>query len=479
MAKRRRILLSIVLFAGVVLGAMALPQTLQVPCQERAIAQQKVDPIERFRNLGQQIARLRVEVPTVDRVVLVPDPETFLVAISAWSLQGRWPILIEDDRYAPLFLKRFAPAQTLRLPSVRTDGDRPSAAEMRAAIAAAWNAADPASLGQRWQQLGWQPPGVVATATDDPAWPAALALAADRGQPLVFLDGDYGTPNGTLTPSQWQRLNQEVERAVARAGYDYAGFGDAIDTLTLARSLPVKYQSPTDPRDTLAVTDGLGRQPDGQRWAIAGWIYGSSARSVYQAMCGIFLDTRQVLFYDSYPPEGIWQQYQMQTAAELTRRLGLKADLVQHPEASVATWQAIAGEPWPYDWAFINSRGSENRFEAGDGVARVEDVPLLQAPTAIYFIHSWSATAPANPATLAGRWLENGAYLYVGSVHEPYLRAFLPPETVTQRLFAQLPFLAAARQFASEPWKIATIGDPLATALPALPRRAPEAYEIP
>jgi hypothetical protein len=57
----------------------------------------------------------------VDRVVLVPDEATFLQAISEWSLQGRWPILIEDDTYTPMFLRRFQAAEVIRLEAT---GDR-------------------------------------------------------------------------------------------------------------------------------------------------------------------------------------------------------------------------------------------------------------------------------------------------------------------------------------------------------------------
>ncbi|MEO0854775.1 MAG: hypothetical protein AAFY15_14915, partial [Cyanobacteria bacterium J06648_11] len=167
--------------------------------------------------VGRRVVELRTKIPTVDRVVLVPDEATFLAAIQDWSLAGRWPILIDDDRYAPLFIERFQPAEIVRLPAVGTA--LPAGTELRTAmseaIAPAWNAPDARSLPAVWKRLNWTPPGVVLTWENDPAWLAAVALAADRGQPLAFLPGDYGEVNGTfLDPLQWNQLNSQILDAV-------------------------------------------------------------------------------------------------------------------------------------------------------------------------------------------------------------------------------------------------------------------------
>lgn len=88
-------------------------------------------------------------------------------------------------------------------------------------------------------------------------------------------------------------------------------------------------------------------------------------------------------------------------------------------------------------------------------------------------IHSWSAAAPDDTNTVAGRWLENGAYAYVGSVNEPFLSAFIPPKLMVDRLKRGAPFLIAARQLESPPWKVATIGDPLMSITTPRPRIPP------
>ncbi|NER39056.1 MAG: hypothetical protein F6J93_34740 [Oscillatoria sp. SIO1A7] len=414
--------------------------------------------------LGMRMLILRSRIPTVDRVVLVPDEATFLKAIQQWSLDGRWPILIEDDRYTPIFLRRFEPKETIRLPAVTEplpEGEeRRSAAQ--AAVASTWNAEDFASLQETWAQLGWKPPGVAIASAKDPAWPAAVALAAAWGQPLVFLPDFFGKPNDSLSPKQWQNLQKKVEGAVAKTGYSYRQLGDEIDTVTIVRQLAVKYESPQNPKQDWAVTDGLGRHENGERWAAIGWIYGSAERSLYQAMCSIFLDPDNVLFYDSYPPEEPWNDYAVGLAKYYFNKVGFKVKVVQRPEASQKTWRELAAEGFNFDLIFTNSKGMPNSFAVGgDRYGSVRDIPKLLTPAAIHFIHSWSATTPDDPNTIAGRWLEKGAYAYVGSVHEPYLSAFITPTLMTRRLLLSAPFLISARQLNFSPWKITTIGDPL------------------
>jgi hypothetical protein len=80
-------------------------------------------------------------------------------------------------------------------------------------------------------------------------------------------------------------------------------------------------------------------------------------------------------------------------------------------------------------------------------------------------IHSFSAADPTDPATIAGRWLENGAFVYFGSMNEPYLQAFRPPKLVAELVAAELPLSASLRQGEHEPygqpWRLVYLGDPL------------------
>ena len=411
------------------------------------------------QQLGNKILTLRRTIPTAKLVVLVPDQATFLVAIQQWNLKRRYPILLEDDQYTPLFLSRFQPQEVIRLSSVNQEDSPKIKTVMKEAIAAAWESEEK-TLKQTWQQLGWKPPGVVITSVDDPASLAAVALAADRGQPLLFLEGYFGKVNQTLPSRGWKYLDREVNELVKSTGYDYETLGDTIDTITIVRTLPVKYKSPTN-QQLLAVTDGLGRNQNGKRYAIVGWIYGSPERSVYQAMCAIFLEAKTALLYDSYPQTPSWENYHLEEAKKLLEAKRLKVELIDKQNASLETWKKITSQSWDYDLVFINSRGGKANFAVGDGDATVQDIPNLNVPTIMQMIHSFSATTPDDNSTIAGRWLNQGVYAYIGSVDEPYVTGFVPPKYVVIRLVSNVPFLVSSRYVDTPTWKITTIGDPL------------------
>ena len=110
---------------------------------------------------------------------------------------------------------------------------------------------------------------------------------------------------------------------------------------------------------------------------------------------------------------------------------------------------------------FVNTSGNAEFFDVRPGQGRPDDVPVLGIPAAVHFVHSWSATSPGNRDTVGGRWLERGAFAYMGSVYEPYLQAFVPTPLVAQRLLVAAPFGAAVRLENAEPWKVAVFGDPL------------------
>ncbi|MEG4282931.1 hypothetical protein QUB68_07360 [Microcoleus sp. A006_D1] len=469
-------LLTIALISILATIGVGCDRILEKPFQLPASAKQEPWPVK----IGLRTAILRDNIPTVNRIVLVPDEATFLAAIQKWNLKGNWPILIEDKKYVPMFLQRFKPEEIVRLPSIKQQLPKNQKLQqlMLKSAAAAWNATDAQTLKAKWQELGWEPPGVVITSENDPARIAAVALAAARGQPLVFLEGNFGKPNDNLNEAQWKNLQTAVTKAVESTGYFYSQLGDEIDTITIVRQLAVKYQSPQNKDEQLAVTDGLGRHPNGERWAAAGWIYGSQVRSIYQAMCAIFLDSETAMLYDSYPKEGNWGKYEMESAASGLKAIGLNVELVQQPDSSLQTWRSLASKPWRFDLILMNSKGYPKSFQVGDGDAPVDDIPKLQFPAAIHMIHSWSASDPDDASTVAGRWLQNGAYAYIGSVNEPLLSAFIPPKIMVDRLKRGSPFLIAARQLESPPWKVATIGDPLMSIAKPRPRIGPAQQPI-
>src|SRR5690606_13028436 len=182
--------------------------------------------------------------------------------------------------------------------------------------------------------------------------------------------------------------------------------------------------------------------------------------AAYRAMCGLFLPLGSAWLFDGYPAEGVWMQYDQSAAASVLRHLELDVTIDDHPRGTLASWRSRIGLGIDADLIFVNSKGNKARFDLAGGTGRAADVPFLQRPAAVYFIHSWSATEPRARGTIAGRWLSRGAYAYFGSVSEPYLQSFVPPVNVAARLGAGLPLGAAARPDESPPWKLAMLGDP-------------------
>ena len=126
---------------------------------------------------------------------------------------------------------------------------------------------------------------------------------------------------------------------------------------------------------------------------------------------------------------------------------------------------------------FMNSRGGADEFGLVRGNVPAVDVPVLNTPVAIQFIHSYSMRAPADRSTVAGAWLSHGAYAYIGSMAEPYLAAFVPTLQVTERLVNFVPFIISCRWWIenspfARPWRVSTFGDPLMLA------PAPSRFEI-
>src|SRR5690606_17791412 len=110
------------------------------------------------------------------------------------SPRGRWPVLIEDTHLAPMFIRRFQPAQVIRRESV---GEQPVTQEAIANLTITAFGGNPQVLALRdvFDAHTFTPPGVVVASLNDPAWTAAAALAAGRGQPLIWIDNAFGRPD--------------------------------------------------------------------------------------------------------------------------------------------------------------------------------------------------------------------------------------------------------------------------------------------
>lgn len=462
--------------------------------------EQQAQADEHFRKLpwpvqlGMRVAATEALLPVVPQVVLVPDEATFVDEIGKWSLQGRWPVLIEDDRFAPLFVRAFKPQRVVRRTSI---GPPPPPAELMvaldAAVSLAWGGSSDRSPREAFDKVGLVPAGAVITSVADPAWPAALALAAGRGQPLLFVDGDLGGTDDILDPAQFTSAKSVLEKALAEGGYPFRGVGDPIETVTVARTMAPRAKVPQPPalrpalppsagfgpEDPIATLDLLFRNDDGSRYAIGGWIFGPSARAAYMAMCSLFLVRDELWFFSGYPKEGFWANYEVQGPAGKAKEMGFSVRSWDGDGAKLLDWRKLLLGGIGPDVMLMNSSGDPDWFSlGGNDRGRVADIPFLRKPLALGLIHSWSMKRPADRETVGGRWLERGVYAYYGSVHEPFLGAFVPPTNVVDRIASFAPFLVSCRMIDGEfgkPWRLVAIGDPLMTVRVPAQRQIPAA----
>jgi len=428
--------------------------------------------------LGLRSHQVGQAFPLVDRVVLVPDAATYVDELSKWSPRGRWPVLFDEPRFASMFIRKFQPAEVIRRASVGSLSEDAHEREkqLENVVVLAWGG-DPAllSIEETFTRHSFSPPGVVVTSVSDPAWTAGVAFAAGHGQPLLFLDGNFGEDRGVGNDNILQRFNDRFEAMMNDVPYTQRELGDEIDAVTICRAiaprLRLRGEDVQNPGG-YAFTDSIARNPDNSRWAFTGWIFGDNARCAYVAMSSLFLDRTEALLLDTYPDDVQWQSYSLTKVNLAMRQIGFTPTLHDRNWMTIDNWLRMLPGGITADVVFVNSRGLEDFFELASGRGYACDAPILNTPAAVHFIHSFSMNAPHDPSTVAGRWIEHGAYAFVGSVVEPTLGGFVPPMIVTERMVNFVPFLIAARHWENvpaEPGKIATYGDPLM--LIALPEK--------
>ncbi len=418
--------------------------------------------------LGQRVEEVRKATRVVPAVVVVRDAGSYLAAIGSWTPTRRFPVLIDDGsergrQDIARFVRAFAPRAVVRFGSA-AGWTSPSEAEIRAGVLAAWGAGDEAAM---WK--GRTPAGLVVTDRGDPAWTAAAALAAFRGQGLFFRKAP-GDLAGVMTPGDADPLCADIEQAceaLARhVGGGWRGLGDVVDAVTICQNCPAKVS--VGGADVAALTDRVGRlgttDKPGDRWAWCGQITGSAAACAYQAACALFLTPATAWVFDGYPGGRGWDDYDGTAAANVYLKLGMRVTLDDAPKHGLREWRGRGRRAIDADLIVVNTKGNSDFFDLEPGHAATGDVPLLDRPAILEFTHSWSLQWPARRDTIGGRWLERGVYAYAGSVQEPYLQAFVTPEGVARRLGAGGVWGAVARQDAgpfTRLWRIAVLGDPL------------------
>jgi hypothetical protein len=452
---------------------LALILSLSGPAQQVA-----PEPLPPQVQLGLRVEAVRLRAEVCGTLVIVPDAPSFLEAVAHWTPTRRYPVLIDDGTLhtrdlIALFARAFQPTRTVRWSS--TPGathdlagfSRVSAREISAAQARAWglpaeNATDDALL-EMWRSSGHVPFGIVVIGFDDPAWPAGLALGAGRGQPLVFVKARQGVDT-LANQVDGEALVRGVELGAESTGLPWRALGDALDAVTLCTNTPARFDNG---KDHLAMTDRVGRlgaflAPEA-RWAWCGQVFGTPAQSAYRAMCALFLQPSAAWLFDGYPDAPPWSSFDATSAGNSLRAAGLRVEVLDTPRQGSTDWRLRASRPVSAGLVMVNTKGMGDFFELTPGQCRVGDVPILGSPACVSFVHSWSASHAESRDILAGRWHERGAYVYIGSVHEPFLQAFVPTPMLAQRLASRAPIGAAARYEPAPWWKIAVFGDPLCT----------------
>ena len=408
----------------------------------------------------------------VDQVTLVPDLATFFEAIAAWDRDHYYPILIEDAESTLRFLRAFHPSRIVRIGATSPPRQIKIEQSWNTAIAsvrASWRepgaAAKPnstSSIAKPPESLGPTPPGLVLSHADAPMLAGAVSLAAGRFQPLISFESSrqYGE---AVSLEDFRSFDQSLTAAVNQVTPSCLKLGDDCDFLTIAGNYPFRYHDAKG--EVEAVDDALARGEGGNRWAYAGRLLGDPTQSVYRAMCSLFLQPDSATFFNGYDESAQpWASYSTRGASLRLSGTMTTAHHAGPKDGTLDGWFGAFDPENRSSLVWVNSHGSPTIFHLQDVEACTADIPRT-VPSAVVMIHSFSAANPTDPSTIAGRWLANGAFVYFGSINEPFLQAFRTPTLVVDLLVEHLPLIAALRNTSVEPyggpWRLEYLGDPL------------------
>lgn len=465
-------------------------------------------PVVRFDQLppqvqlGLRVGAVQVSMPVARVVVIVPDTASYIDRLAGWSRECRYPVLIDDG--TPLarediarFVRAFGPERVLLWSGSSKDAEGERRGRVLAAAAAAWGAPPGTSswegLIEHWTQGKHTPFGVVVAHESDAAWTAAAALAAARGQPILWIEPPDRSTTDWSRPERVDLFVEELSTGLEALKLPWRDLGDAIDGVTLCLNTSPKFQArPESDREMIALTDQVGRQGStgapGPRWGWAGQIFGTHAQSAYRAMCALFLhptpDEGRAWLFDGYKDLGAFAAYDATAAGESLVKAGWTTLVLDAPRSSREDWMRQTERGVDADLVMVNTSGNWDFFDLAPGQCRPTEVPTLTRPAMVHFVHSWSFQVGSRRDAIGGRWLEHGAYAYVGSVQEPFLQAFVPTPEVAARMLSIAPWGASVRWEAgpfSKPWRVAVFGDPLITwsrRPPAAALELPDAIDV-
>ncbi len=422
------------------------------------------------------------QVREVENIVyLVPDIKTYLYYVSLWDERKIYPVLLEDSKLNDKFIEAFKPAEVKKVRSVIIAGNVDENMLYRA-LCTSWNSEDILSeiktdyskdnIKEFFDTNGHIPLGMVLFNINSGEMAGGLALASARLQCFDLLPF-VGKNEKVVNVVKARILKDKVEATITSWGYPYEGLLDGIDYLTIAGEFPYAYDfKKTTSPGRYSMDDALSRNKQNKRNAYVGRLAGNFNESIYQAMCAIFLQPRDILFFNSYEDKGNWVKYRTDVPASLLST-SFRVTNLDKGEATLERWQTLNKEKGNfYDMIFINSSGGPADWSLSNSKASVEDIPE-SVPAIILYTHSNSAANPYDENTIAGRWLKNGAYIYFGSISEPYVQSFNTPSEITADLLFGRPLSQCLRKDSgswSSPWKLIFIGDPMYGLAPQAPR---------
>ena len=470
----------------------------------------QIEQQEAIRRAGLKANVLRQIQTVLPMVVVVHDAPSYLHAIANWEGGLRFPILwddgsVESREHIARFVRGFDPKKVIDLRLSLTDeadgwaskwnSDRNNRQQMFSFALSSAVDSKVMDWNKSFIELDAQgvvSPGIVVCDVTDKTWAAALALCAGRLQPIVFTKKPSGVYQ-TMSLEDSDALERIIERAAQTSGHSWKAIGDDIDAITLAMNTGTRIKTGSGERQILATTDRIGRLESGgtgARWAFCGQLIGNESRTVYQAMCALFLEFDQGFVWDGYGSDGSWGQYDGTQAGAVLEKVKLKTEVHDEPKNSLRDWKLRMVRPiseareestTSAGMMLMNSKGASNYFDllgTVDGTGKPGHLPILGVPMGLHVVHSFSLQYPMNRTTVGGRLLERGMFVYAGSVDEPFLSAFVPTPTIAKRLGGTLAFAAAVRYDNSKVWKVTVLGDPLMTIGPA-GNRLDDAITIP
>jgi hypothetical protein len=468
------------------------PQTAQQPAQlpaEQPAGEQQVtigqllaqaDAYQAPVRLGARAHVMREAQQVYDTVIVVSNANDAARVISSWGGLTRFPVLIDDGSVLAAeniarFNRAFKPGSVLRWtpddsepwPDSPTESARRIIAALGLTFDRTAESPNMAQVLEKMRAAGMGPNGAVVIDPSDESWIAGLALAAGRSQIIVFAQPE-GNVNGQMSGNGMRALAGTIQQQLERVGVSWENLGDEIDSVTLVGNGALRVGLGTDGTDEKALTDLIGRHRSGigNRWAWTGAMFGDAPSSLYRAMCGLFLPADSAWLFDGYGRGDPWDLYDATSAGRILERGDFDVEVHDLPSNRVRDWRKAVRGGIDADLVLINSKGGVAYFALGDGNAYPGDIPLLDSPTAVHIVHSWSSRIPGSVRSVAGRWFEHGAYLFYGSVDEPYLNAFVQTPQIAGRLLGGLSWGVAVRQPSGPAWKLNVLGDPLVTFRP-------------